>query len=91
MYLELRRRGFSVHIGKLADKEIDFVATKQEQKIYVQVCRTLPEDSDREVGNLKLIKDNFPKYVVTMDSSVCGTDEGIKIIHIKDFLLEKNW
>lgn len=91
VYLELRRRGFSVYIGKIADKEIDFVATKQEQKIYVQVCRTLPEDSDREVGNLKLIKDNYPKYVVTMDSSVCGTDEGIKIIHIKDFLLEKNW
>jgi predicted AAA+ superfamily ATPase len=91
VYLELRRRGFSVYIGKIADKEIDFVATKQEQKIYVQVCRTLPEDSDREVGNLKLIKDNYPKYVVTMDSSVCGTDEGIKIIHIKDFLLEKIW
>jgi len=91
VYLELCRRGFSVYIGKLADKEIDFVTTKQEQKIYVQVCRTLPEDSDREVGNLKLIKDNYPKYVVTMDSSVCGIDEGIKIIHIKDFLLEKNW
>lgn len=91
VYLELRRRGYFVFIGKIADKEIDFVATKQEQKIYVQVCRTLPEDSDREVGNLKLIKDNYPKYVVTMDSSVCGTDEGIKIIHIKDFLLEKNW
>ena len=91
VYLELRRRGYFVFIGKIADKEIDFVATKQDQKIYVQVCRTLPEDSDREVGNLKLIKDNYPKYVVTMDSSVCGTDEGIKIIHIKDFLLEKNW
>ena len=91
VYLELRRRGYLVFIGKIADKEIDFVATKQDQKIYVQVCRTLPEDSDREVGNLKLIKDNYPKYVVTMDSSVCGTDEGIKIIHIKDFLLEKNW
>ena len=91
VYLELRRRGYLVFIGKIADKEIDFVATKQDQKIYVQVCRTLPEDSDREVGNLKLIKDNYPKYVVTMDSSVCGIDEGIKIIHIKDFLLEKNW
>lgn len=91
VYLELRRRGYLVFIGKIADKEIDFVATKQEQKLYVQVCRTLPEDSDREVENLKLIKDNFPKYVVTMDSSVCGTDEGIKIIHIKDFLLENNW
>jgi len=51
----------------------------------------LPEDSDREIGNLKIIKDNYPKYVVTMDSAVCGIDEGIKIIHIKDFLLENNW
>ena len=91
VYLELRRRGFLVYIGKLADKKIDFVATKQDQKIYVQVCRTLPEDSDREIGNLKIIKDNYPKYVVTMDSTVCGTDEGIKIIHVKDFLLENNW
>lgn len=86
VYLELRRRGFSVYIGKLSDKEIDFVAVRHEQKIYVQVCRTLPEDSDREIGNLKAIKDNFPKYVVTMDSSVCGIEDGIKIVHVKDFL-----
>lgn len=86
VYLELRRRGFSVYIGKLADKEIDFVAVRQNQKIYVQVCRTLPEDSDREIGNLKAVKDNFPKYVVTMDSSVCGIEDGIKIVHAKDFL-----
>lgn len=86
VYLELRRRGFSVYIGKLADKEIDFVAVRQNQKLYVQVCRTLPEDSDREIANLKAIKDNFPKYVVTMDFSVCGIEDGIKIVHIKDFL-----
>lgn len=86
VYLELRRRGFSVYIGKLADKKIDFVAVRHEQKIYVQVCRALPEDSDREIGNLKAIKDNFAKYVVTMDSSVCGIEDGIKIVHIKDFL-----
>lgn len=88
VYLELRRRGYSVYIGKFADKEIDFVASKQNQKIYVQVCRTLPEDSDREIANLKAIKDNYPKYVVTMDSSVTGNDEGIEIIHIKDFLIK---
>ena len=86
VYLELCRRGFSVYIGKLYDKEIDFVAVRHEQKLYVQVCRTLPEDSDREIGNLKAIKDSFPKYVVTMDSSVCGIEDGIKIVHIKDFL-----
>lgn len=88
VYLELRRRGYSVYIGKFADKEIDFVASKQNQIIYIQVCRTLPEDSDRETANLKAIKDNYPKYVVTMDSSVTGNDEGINIIHIKDFLTE---
>lgn len=86
VYLELRRRGFSVYVGKLYDKEIDFVAVRHEQKLYVQVCRTLPEDSGREIGSLKAIKDSFPKYVVTMDSSVCGIDDGIKIVHIKDFL-----
>lgn len=91
VYLELRRRGYSVYIGKFADKEIDFVASKQNQIIYIQVCRTLPEDSDRETANLKVIKDNYPKYVVTMDSSVTGNDEGINIIHIKDFLIKENF
>ena len=86
VYLELRRKGYSVYIGKIGDKEIDFVATRQNSKVYLQVCRTLPEDSDREIGNLKAIKDNYPKYVVTMDASVCGNDEGIEIVHIKDFL-----
>lgn len=86
VYLELRRRAYSVYIGKFADKEIDFVAVRQNEKIYVQVCRTLPEDSDRELANLKAIKDNYPKFVVTMDASVCGNEEGIEIVHIKDFL-----
>lgn len=89
VYLELRRRGFTVYLGKFGDKEIDFVAVLQNEKIYVQVCRTLPEDSDRELENLKAIKDNYPKYVVTMDSAVCGNEEGIKIVHIKDFLTQK--
>lgn len=88
VYLELCRRGYTVYIGKFADKEIDFMATRQDEKMYVQVCRTLPENSDRELGNLKAIRDNFPKYVVTMDCAVCGNEEGIKITHIKDFLLQ---
>jgi hypothetical protein len=87
VYLELCRRGFSVYTGKFGEKEIDFVATKQNDRIYVQVCRTLPEDSTRELDNLKAVKDNFPKFVVTMDYSVCGAEDGIKIMHIKDFLL----
>ena len=91
VYLELRRRGFAVYIGKYGNKEIDFVAVKQEQRMYAQVCRTVPENSDRELDNLKAIKDNYPKYVITMDSSVCGTDDGIRIVHIKDFLLQREW
>lgn len=91
VYLELCRRRYSVYIGKSDDKEIDFVAVKQDSKLYVQVCRTLPEDSERETANLKAIKDNYPKYVVTMDSSVCGNDEGIKIMHIKDFLIDSSY
>ena len=91
VYLELRRRSFSVYLGKSGDKEIDFAAVRQEEKIYVQVCRTLPEDSDRETENLKAIRDNYPKYVVTMDYTVCGNDDGIRIVHIKDFLLMEEW
>lgn len=86
VYLELRRRGFNLYVGKLGDKEIDFVAMRHSEKIYVQVCRTLPEDSDREIANLKAIRDNYPKYIVTMDNSVCGNVDGIQIVHIKDFL-----
>ena len=51
------------------------------------MCRTLPEDSDREIGDLKAIKDNFPKYVVIMDSAVCGIEDEIKIVHVSDFFL----
>lgn len=91
VYLELRRRGYNVYIGKLFDKEIDFVARKQDSRLYIQVCRTIPEDSDRELANLKAIKDSFPKYVVTMDSSVCGNEDGIEIVHITDFLQRENW
>lgn len=87
VYLELKKRGFSVYIGKFHAKEIDFVAMKQDEKIYIQVCRTLPEDSERETENLKSIKDNYPKYIVVLDDSVCGNIDGIKIIHIRDFLL----
>lgn len=89
VYLELRRRGYDVYIGKLGDREIDFVATLRNERVYVQVCRTLPDDNDRELGNLRAIKDNYPKYVVTLDELVTGTDDsGIRIVHLKDFLLK---
>lgn len=87
VYFELRRRGYDVYIGKLGTKEIDFVAQKRDERIYVQVCRVLPENSDREIGNLLAIRDHYPKYVVTMDELAVGNVDGVKIIHLADFLL----
>lgn len=87
VYFELKRRGYEVYIGKLGTKEIDFVAVKRDERIYVQVCKTLPEDSDREIGNLLSVRDHYPKYVVTMDELAVGNVDGVKIIHLADFLL----
>ncbi|MCR4663544.1 MAG: ATP-binding protein, partial [Endomicrobiaceae bacterium] len=89
VYLELKRRGYAVYIGKKSAKEIDFVAQKRDEKIYVQVCDKIPEQSDRETNNLLEIKDNYPKYIVTLDNLATGNENGIKIIHITDFLLQE--
>jgi hypothetical protein len=87
VYFELRRRGYEVYIGKNETKEIDFVAVRRDERIYVQVCRRLPEESDREVANLLEIKDHYPKYVVTLDDLAAGNINGVKIVHLADFLL----
>lgn len=87
VYFELRRRGYDVYVGKNETKEIDFVAVKRDERIYVQVCRSLPEESDREVANLLEIKDHYPKYVVTLDELASGNINGVKIVHLADFLL----
>lgn len=87
VYFELLRRGYEVYIGKLNAREIDFVAVQRDERVYVQVCRNLPEDSDREIGNLLDIKDHYPKYVVTLDELAGGNVNGVKIIHLADFLL----
>ena len=91
VYFELRRKGYDVYIGKNATKEIDFVAVRRDERIYVQVCRNLPEESDREVANLLEIKDHYPKYVVTLDELAAGNINGIKIVHLADFLLSKEY
>jgi uncharacterized protein len=87
VYFELRRRGYDVYIGKNEKKEIDFVAVRRDERIYVQVCRRLPEESDREVANLLEIRDQYPKYVVTLDELAAGNIDGVKIVHLADFLL----
>ena len=91
VYFELRRRGYEVYIGKNETKEIDFVAVRRDERIYVQVCRSLPEESDREAANLLEIKDNYPKYVVTLDELAAGNINGVKIMHLADFLLAEDY
>ena len=91
VFLELKRRGYDVYIGKNETKEIDFVATRRDEQIYVQVCVQLPAGSDREVGNLMEIKDHYPKYVVTLNDMDVGIENGIKIVHLQDFLLAETW
>ncbi len=91
VFLELKRRGYEVYVGKNDTKEIDFIAIRRDEKIYVQVCVQLPENSDREVGNLMVIRDHYPKYVVTLNEMDTGIDNGIKIVHLADFLLAEQW
>ena len=91
VFLEMKRRGYQVYIGKLGDKEIDFVGERRGEKVYVQVCVQLPQDSNREVGNLMDIPDHYPKYVVTTNALDVGNENGIRIVHLRDFLLSDNW
>ena len=91
VYFELRRRGYEVYIGKNETKEIDFVAVRRYEPIYVQVGRSLPEESDRETVNLLEIKDHYPKYVVTLDEFASGNINGVKIVHLADFLLRDEY
>ena len=89
VYLELLSRDYNVSVGKIGDTEIDFVAEKKGNKIYIQVCYQINnEDTNlREYGRLLSIKDNYPKYVLRMDDFANGDYEGIKTLHIADFLL----
>ena len=91
IYLEMRRRGYEVYVGKLGSREIDFVAEKRGERIYVQACVSIPEDSTRETDNLLEIPDNYPKYVVTLDRLATGNENGILIVHLEDFLMAVNW
>lgn len=91
VFLELKRRGYDVYIGKNAAKEIDFVGVRREERVYVQVCDRLPSESTRETDNLMDIKDHYHKYVVCRDPLAIGNDNGIEIVHIADFLLRENW
>ena len=90
VYLELLYRGYDVKVGKTDDYEIDFVAYKGSDILYVQVCYLLasPETVEREFGNLERIKDNYPKYVVSGDLPDFSRN-GIKHYNIIKFLLRE--
>ena len=92
IYLHLVQCGFTVYVGKLASKEIDFVAEKNGNRIYIQSALSVTNEKtkDREFGNLMDIPDNYPKYVITLNDMIVGTDYfGIKHLNLSDFLMMK--
>ncbi len=88
VYNELVRRGYSVYIGKIKDVEIDFIAEKKNEKLYVQVTYKMEREKtiDREFGPLLLVRDHYPKYVVSMDENFQDNIEGIKHMFLFDFI-----
>jgi len=89
VFLELQRRGYDVYIGKTGDAEIDFVAVKQENKLYIQIAERIEmnKTEQREYGRLLGVKDNYPKYFLRADAFAGGNYQGVKTMHIADFLL----
>lgn len=92
VFFELLRRGFKVNVGKNGDAEVDFVAQKQGVLHYYQVTADMTNEDtfDREIRPLQSIKDNYEKTILTMDHMTPGDYEGIKVVHLLDWLLEKN-
>ncbi|SKB95010.1 hypothetical protein SAMN05660841_03207 [Sphingobacterium nematocida] len=92
VFLELKRRGYKVYVGKLDNIEIDFVAERKGQKVYVQVAYKLENEQtiQREFGNLLSINDQYPKFVVTMDDFWKDEIEGVEHLFISDFL-NREW
>lgn len=89
VYFELLRRGYDVAIGKVDKKEVDFIATKADSKIYYQVTEEMSSEAtrERELSPLRSIPDNYEKAVIVLDSHFRTTQDGIKIISLIDFLL----
>lgn len=92
VYLELLRRGYQVTVGRAGDKEIDFVCDRRGEKLYVQVTYLLASEETvaREFGAYDSVRDNFPKYVVSMDE-LDMSRSGIKHRNIRDFLMMEEW
>lgn len=92
IFMELLRRGYSVTVGKAGTKEVDFVCQLQDQKLYIQVTYLLASEEtiQREFGVYNSIRDNFPKYVVSMDE-IDMSQNGIKHKNIREFLMMDEW
>ena len=90
IYFELLRRGYDVAIGKIDNQEVDFIATKADEKKYVQVTESMnaPETRERELAPLRKIRDSYEKIVIALECDLTQTQDGIKIIRALDFLLE---
>ena len=93
VYLELLRRGYEVCIGKTPNGEIDFIASRQNDKLYIQITKEIKSEKTekREYDRLLEINDNYPKYLLTTDDFAGGNYQGIKTMHIADFLLSKEY
>lgn len=93
VYLELLRRGYEVCIGKTPNGEIDFIATRQNDKLYIQITKEINSEKTekREYDRLLEINDNYPKYLLRTDEFADGNYQGIKTMHVADFLLSKEY
>ena len=89
VFLELIRRDYRVYIGKIGELEIDFVAEKPDDKLYIQVTESMqtPETRERELRPLRMIPDNYEKIVLSMDQSYITSYDGIKSLYLIDWLL----
>ena len=89
VFLELIRRDYRVCIGKIGEKEIDFVAEKPNDKLYIQVTESMlsPETRERELRPLRMIPDNYEKIILSMDRNYINSYDGIKSLYLIDWLL----
>ena len=89
VYFELLRRGYDVAIGKIGSLEVDFIATKADEKIYVQVTESMTSEDvrQRELAPLQKINDNYEKIVLSLNTGMDSTYEGIRSINLIDWLI----
>lgn len=90
VYFELLRRGYDIAVGKIVNKEIDFIATKDDEKIYFQITEDMTAEStrERELAPLMMIRDNYEKIIITMNTNSTSSINGIRIKKLIDFLIE---